>query len=200
MTEYIIQKLLECYPQIATYFIIILVVAYTVYKVTIFYKDTKDKNNKFGEEFKSVNGTLVKVNETLTEVDKGLAILNQALLEKNVISISCYSNKNSPRVINQLGLKLYSESGAEKLFNSIKDELLLDLEKKQFDSLLELEMSSLNVLMEKMSDSRFKDVQNFIFEHPNFEDHPLTYTDILFVMSLKLRETYREKHKDSGLE
>lgn len=188
MIDPILQKLIDSYPQIATYFIIVLVVGFTVYKFTIFYKDTKDNNKKFGE-----------VEEMLFRVDKGFTILNQILLEKNVISKSCYSDENSPRVINQLGLKLYSESGAEKLFHSIKNELLLDLEKKEFDSLLELERSSLDVLMDKMNDIEFKDVQNFAFEHPTFNGHPLTYTDILFMMSLKLREAYREKYPQSEL-
>lgn len=206
MIDYILQKLFEYYPQVSTYFIIILVVVFVVYKFTIFYKDTKDNNRKFGE----IEGSLNKIDEdnnkkfgeiegSLNRIDKGFTTLNQILLEKNVISKSCYSEENSPRVINKIGLKLYSESGAEKLFDNIKDELLLELEKKHFDSLLELERSSLDVLMDKMNDIRFKDIQNFAFEHPTFDNNPLTYTDLLFIMSLKLREAYREKYPQSNL-
>lgn len=188
MINYFIQKLSEYYPQVATYFIIILVVAFVVYKITIFYKDTKDKNEKFGD-----------IEGSLNKIDKGFTTLNQILIEKNVISESCYSDENSPRIVNKLGLKLFSESGAEKLFYEIKDELLLELERKEFDSLLELERSSVEVLMDKMNDVRFKNVQNFAFEHPTFNSHPLRYTDILFMMSLELRDLYREKHGNSDL-
>ena len=206
MIDYILQKLSEYYPQVSTYFIIILVVAFVVYKLTIFYKDTKDNNKKFGEMEGSLsridkdnNKKFGEIEGSLNRIDKGFTTLNQILLEKNVISKSCYSEENSPRVINKIGLKLYSESGAEKLFDNIEDELLLELEKKHFDSLLELERSSLDVLMDKMNDIRFKDIQNFAFEHPTFDNNPLTYTDLLFIMSLKLREAYREKYPQSNL-
>ncbi len=189
MIDVIVQKLIEFFPQISVYFIIVIVVMFVTYKMTVFYINTKKATSKFP-----------KIEDTLNRIDKGFTTLNQILLEKNVISRSCYSEENSPRAINPLGLRLFSESGAEKLFNSIKDELLTKLEKKKFDSLLELERSSLDVIIENMNDYRFKDVQNFAFQHPTFNGNPLTYTDILFVMSLRLRDTYREKHKNSNLD
>ncbi len=188
MFDYAIQKLIEYFPQVSTYFIIILVAIFVTYKITVFYINTKKINSKFPE-----------IEDTLERIDKGFTTLNQILLEKNVISRSCYSEENSPRVINQIGQKLYTESGASGLFENIKDELISELEKKHFDSLLELERSSLDVLIEKMSDIRFKDIQNFAFQHPTFDSNPLTYTDILFIMSLRLRDLYREKHNDSSL-
>lgn len=188
MINYAIQKLIEYFPQVSTYFIIILVAVFVTYKLTIFYINTKKTNSKFPT-----------IEETLNRIDKGFTTLNQILLEKNVISRSCYSEENSPRVLNEMGVRLYSESGARDLFEKIKDELISELEKKHFDSLLELERSSLDVLIEKMNDIRFKEIQNFAFQHPTFNSNPLTYTDILFIMSLRLRDLYREKHKNSNL-
>lgn len=189
MLDSIFQKLSEYYPQIATYFIIVLVVAYTVFKLTCFYKDTKGATSKFpGME------------TTLNKIDRGLDKLNQSLLDNKLIKSSCYSNENSPRVVNDLGKKLLEESGANKLMDKIGKELMTDLESRQFDSLLEMERSAYDVITDKMNDVRFKDVQNFVFEYPSFDNHPLTYTDLLFAMSLKLRDKYREKHQNSDLE
>jgi hypothetical protein len=184
----IILKLIEFAPQIATYVLVALVVGIVVWKTAVFYVNTKKATSKFPA-----------IEISLGKIDKGLTTLNQILLEKSVISQSCYSNENSPRVISDIGKKLYSESGAEKLFNIIKPELVAELEQKKFDSLLELERESLNVLIDKMNDPRFKDIQNFAFEHPTFEGSPLTYTDILFIMSLNLRDDYRQKYPESNL-
>jgi hypothetical protein len=184
----IILKLFEYAPQIATYGLVVILVAAIVWKAAVFYINTKRATDKFP-----------KIETTLGKIDKGLATLNQILLEKTVITQSCYSNENSPRVVNELGQRLLKDSGAEKLFNEIESELIAGLEKTKFDSLLELERSSLNVLLDKMNDPRFKDVQNFAFEHPTFDGKPLTYTDMLFLMSLKLRDAYREKYPESKL-
>ncbi len=76
---------------------------------------------------------------------------------------------------------------------------MTELESKKFESLLELEQSCLEVLLQKRNDQKFKNIQNFAFEHPTFEGRTLTYIDILFVLSLKLRDDFREKHPDSEL-
>ncbi|MDP3957533.1 MAG: hypothetical protein Q8Q10_03475 [bacterium] len=123
--------------------------------------------------------------------------MNNVLLEKQVISHSCYSQENSPRVINPLGQKLYEQSGAKDLMEKVKGKLLKELEtNKKIDSLLELERESLNTMLNRMDDKEFKNIQNFAFEHPKFEGNPLTFTDILFVMALVLRDLYRGKHPE----
>lgn len=188
MWDTIYNYLLTKYPLITSYAILIIIVIFFTYKFCKFYFETKETNNEFPN-----------IKQTLGKIDKGLTTLNQILLEKTVITQSCYSNENSPRVLNALGSKLLSDSGANDIFQEIEPELIKELEKKKFDSLLELERNSLMVLIERMNDSRFKNIQNFAFEHPTFEGQSLTYTDILFVMSLKLRDAYRTKYPDSKL-
>ena len=54
-------------------------------------------------------------------------------------------------------------------------------------------------MLQKRNDQKFKGIQNFAFEHPNFEDKSLTYTDILFILSLKLRDDFIKTHPNSKL-
>ena len=188
MAQYIFDKLIQYFPQIGAYTLIALVVGLIVWKAASFYIKTQNTVSKFP-----------MIETVLSKIDKGFTTLNQVLLEKQVISQSCYSNENSPRVVNEIGKKLFKESGAEELFEKIKEELMSELESKKFDSLLELERSCLNVLLEKMNDNRFKNIQNFAFQNPKYEGLPLSYTDMLFVMALMLRDYYREKYPESNL-
>src|SRR3989344_3564221 len=128
MVEYISSKLIEYFPQIAGYAIVALIVGFVVWKVANFWIETN----------KSV-GKLPAIETTLKRIEQGFLTLNQVLLEKTVISQSCFSNENSPRVINQIGKALFEESGSKKVYEEIKAVLMQELEKKSFDSLLELE-------------------------------------------------------------
>jgi hypothetical protein len=132
----------------------------------------------------------------LSRIDKGLTLLNKVLLEKTVITESCYSNENSPRAINTLGEELLTDSNAIPLFESIKDKLVVELESKEIKSLLELERESLNVLLAHSDDPEYKPLQDFVYQHPTYKDTPLAYSDLLFVVALKLRDFYRTKHPE----
>jgi len=85
MVEYISSKLIEYFPQIAGYAIVALIVGFVVWKVANFWIETN----------KSV-GKLPAIETTLKRIEQGFLTLNQVLLEKTVISQSCFSNENSP--------------------------------------------------------------------------------------------------------
>lgn len=183
--EFVYNQLLVHYPQYAGSFVMIAVVAFIVWKAAAFYFQTTEVNKK-----------LPAIETTLGQIHQGFTTLNQLLLEKEVISNSCYSNGNSPRTLNELGAKLYRESGAQSLFESSRDNLIAELEQYTFDSFLDLDRESLNMLLKHMDDPEFTDIQNFAFEHPTFNGNPLTYTDILHIISIKLREAYLIKHPE----
>jgi len=189
MLEIILNYLITHFPQIAGYAVLFFFVVYVTFKLAKFYLNT----NKTNEELPGIKFSLAKI-------DKGLTTLNQILLEKTVISQSCYSNEASPRAVSDLGEKVLQQSGADALFETLAPELIDELEKTKPDSLLELERNALQILLAKMDDPRFKDIQNFVFQHPTFDSNPLTYTDVLFLMSLNLRDSYRKRYPQSPLE
>jgi len=175
----------QTFPQYWGFFVaMILVVIITIWLVINYLK------------IKGVCDNFPDIKKLLNHVDKSLSVLNSILIEKNVISNSFYSEAHSPRQLNAVGKKLYSESGAEALFTSLYDELLSDLEKRTPASFLDVESKSLAVLLDKMNDSKLKELQDFAYNHPNFEGNALTFFDILYVMSLNLRNKYLEKHQE----
>ena len=181
--EYLFSFLIQYYPQIAGYGIAAFLLVLATIKIYGFYSKTKQ-----------LHTDVPTIRTTLAKIDTGLTLLNSVLLEKTIISQSCYSNDNSPRVVSPLGERLLSESGANAILESVKGEFVLELEAKTIASLLELEKESLNVMLAHRNDMRFKQLQDFAYQHPTFNSTPLTYTDILFVVALKLRDFYRGRH------
>jgi hypothetical protein len=161
------------------------VLAFTVWVIARFYFNTKNALSKF-PHFEVL----------LNKLDKGFTTLNSILLEKSVISNSCYSEGHSPRTLNEKGKKLYRESGAEALFEKMKTTWVQELMAKKCDSLLALEGQALQLLLEKKAESTYKELQDFAYQHPTFENTPLTYTDIIFVLSLQLRDEYLKIHPE----
>ncbi|MBI2444213.1 MAG: hypothetical protein HYV42_03165 [Candidatus Magasanikbacteria bacterium] len=185
MLETIFDTLNQVAPQAAIYAAIILVVGLLVYHFTKFWVAT----NKTNQALPEIQASLIKI-------DRGLNTLNKVLLEKNIISQSCYSNVNSPRALNDLGRRLLPASGADRLLAQQAGAFLNELEQKPYDSPLEVEREALNLLLAKMDDAEFRELQNFAYNHPQFDGKPLTYTDILFVMSLVLRDQYLARHPE----
>lgn len=185
MLEWAIQQSVTHFPQIAGYSALIIVVTVLTWKVAHFYGASKSIHKEFPD-----------IKSLLTKIESGLSTLNQVLLEKNVINKSCFSNANSPRIINEKGNDLLKISGSLPAYESVKKDFLTTLESRKFESLLELERVCLNLFLEKMNDPRLIPIQNYVFEHPTYNDNPVGYVDILFLLSLKLRDYYREKHPE----
>jgi hypothetical protein len=181
--DYLFNFLIQDYQQIALFGIVL----YLIVKITI----TLDR---FYVETKKLHDKVPNMERLLAKIDAGLSSLNDTLLEKSIIDKSCYSRDRSPRTVNELGEKLFKESGADAVYLSMKEELAQELALKPIKSLLQLQTESLNVMLAHRDDSAFLPLQNFVYQHPTYNDTPLAYTDVLFVMALKLRDFYLTKH------
>lgn len=205
MTEIILQILIKNYPTLAGYFIVILTVGFIVFEFTKFYLKTKQSCNKFDgiyEKTKIVCHEFDNIKLLLNKMYYALGKLNSMLLEKDILHTSCFSEQGSPRRLNGIGQRLYEQSGSKKVLEKILNQLIEKLEmreneeKEKFDSLLDIERESLNLMTDERDNPEFKDIQNFVYYHSSFEGKPLTYSDVLFVMSLILRDEYIKRHPE----
>lgn len=183
--DYLFNFLIQDYQQVA----LLAIVLYLIIKITI----TLDR---FYMKTKRLHDTVPGMERLLMKIDTGLTLLNKTLLNKSIINESCYSSDHSPRAVNILGEKLFKESGADALFASQKKMLLNELALKPIDSLLQLQTEALNVLLAHWDDPAFRPLQNFVYQHPTYDRTPLSYPDLLFVISLKLRDYYISKHPE----
>ena len=91
--DYLFTFLIQYYPEVALYAIILLLVIVVTIRVHNFYIRTDELHKR-----------MPFMETTLSRIDTGLTLLNKMILEKTIISQSCYSNENSPRSISLSGI------------------------------------------------------------------------------------------------
>jgi hypothetical protein len=193
----ILNILEKYYPPIGGFASLVIIVSIISIKSYQFYSRTKSVNNVFELRTKKVDNTFKEISERLNKLSKGLEMTNTILLEKKFIDNSCYSESHSPVQMSLLGKELYQQSGAKELMEELSEKLLAELESDfQQDTALEVQRNSLRILLEKMDEREFRSLQKFAYNNPVFNDNPLTYSNILFVTSLELRNRYLERHPD----
>jgi len=185
VTTFLLQQALNYSPYIAVYGGILVLVVWGTIKLTKFWSKTT-----------TLHTDVPEIKSTLNKIHTGLTTLNQVLLEGTIIKQSCYSSGNSPRTVNELGKRVLAQSGANDLITTHADAWIRQLEERHPATLLDLEREAFRLILSRMNDADFVHVKNFAFEHPNFENTPLSYTDILFPMSLELRDLYRSRHPE----
>jgi hypothetical protein len=197
--DYLFNLLVQDYQQVALYGVALYLIVFITVRINTFYLKTKGLYGEvlgLNDKMLGLDKRVSRVERLLAKIDVGFTLLNKALLGKSLIDESCYSNDHSPRTVNALGEKLFQESGADNIFSLLKDELILELESRLIRSMLELQGESLNVMLAHWDDPRLKLLQDFAYQHPTYNKTPLTYTDLLFVIALKLRDVYHAKHPD----
>lgn len=115
------------------------------------------------------------------------------------------SQKNSPRILNENGLIVSKEFGCESFFNENKEWLVAELSKFSPKTPLDAETCGTIALRIASSDSRFNDIKNKIYNSAALElltedgtsrKFEITLEDILFILSLYLRDEYLRLHPE----
>lgn len=127
---------------------------------------------------------------------------NSSVLSSDTPSLS---QKNSPKALNDNGRKVFDAFNCGDFLQNNKDWLLEELAKFSPKTALDVEMSSLSALRIASADDRFNDLKDKIYHSPELK---LTLPDgqstslaigldeVLFVLSLPLRDAYLEIHPE----
>ena len=103
-----------------------------------------------------------------------------------------WSSAQSPLDLNESGRTLLAASGLKTIIEEHVDELLRELANEEPDTKYDVEQSAHDVLWEFLEDhgDLLNQLKDFVYEHPLFEDKPLSLGAIMFVGSLMLRDAY----------
>lgn len=152
------------------------------------------------------------IDASLSRIDGKLEILLKlspvSLQSKETVlsnEIPVLSQKNSPRVLNKNGELVSTTFGCEPFFNSNKDWLISELSKFSPKTPLDVESCGIIALRVASSDNRFNDIKNKIYNSAAIElltdkgvskKYEITLEDILFILSLYLRDEYLRLHPE----
>lgn len=127
--------------------------------------------------------------------------------KENVLSddTPVLSQKNSPRILNSNGVIVSQVFGCESFFEANKNWLVSELSKFSPKTPLDVETYGLIALRIASSDIRFNEIKNKIYNSPALElatedgsqkKFEITLEDVLFVLSLYLRDEYLRLHTE----
>lgn len=182
--EFIFQKLIDYFPQITSYAVFAIILVFATYKFTKFYLETKQVIKDYPSNKK-----------LLEELNNNFETLTILLAKDDIIKHDLFISL-SPITTSELGEELYEKSGGKEFFEKYKDEFLDKLDDDQFDSPLEVQEDAIKVMIFNSRDAKFKDIQNFVYYNPVYNDNKISYIDILNILGLKLRDYYFKKNPD----
>ncbi|MBD5300230.1 MAG: hypothetical protein HDS17_01995 [Bacteroides sp.] len=143
----------------------------------------------------------------LSEMKGQLDLLLKLAIDKNKVNIISiadnYSEKNSPRRLNENGEKLLNESGGAEFIEKYSDFFIARMEEQTPKTALDVEDLASSILLAHSNDDIFISLKNWIYNAPPREIKSVDgsvrmadvgLNDIVFVMSLPLRDKYLKRH------
>lgn len=168
--------------------------------------------NEHGENIVTHTAKISEIASSLSKIDGKLEMLIKILpmsmqSKENILSSEspALTQKNSPRVLNDNGLIVSHRFGCEPFFDNNKDWLISELSKFSPMTPLDVETYSTIALRVASSDQRFNDIKNKIYNSAAIEltteqglpkKYEITLEDVIFVLSLYLRDEYLRLHPE----
>lgn len=115
------------------------------------------------------------------------------------------SQKSSPKCLNDNGARVFDTFQCADFLNQHGQWLVAEIEKFKPKTALDVENTSLAALRIASSDDRFNEIKNMIYHSPSIaltigdgqeKKVDIALDDVLFVMSLPLRDMYLKKHPE----
>lgn len=158
------------------------------------------------------SGKISDISSTLSGIESKLDLLIKMIPLLGTPKESVLSNdnpslsqKHSPRVLNENGNTVSSLFKCREFFSGNKAWLVEELEKFKPKTALDAESLSMVVMKISSSDDRFNTLKNEIYRSPsiplkdesgNDRNYEINLEDILFIISIYLRDEYLQLHPE----
>lgn len=196
--EAILSRLLDKWPAL----LLILVTAIIVWFVVRWYyrrfKIVEDKAKKIDDL------PCASHHEMFHEIKEELIAIRTYLTTKYPTAAPVFSQKNSPRELNEAGKQLFTDINGEEFLNKNKEILIKGIDDKTPKTALDVEESALEVLYSLIDNDMFIGMKNWVYNSPSRKltidgvdrEYTITMNDVCFVLSLPLRNMYLAQHPE----
>lgn len=168
-------------------------------------KKHEDLYPRFVKNEEAVNNLpCTKHDELFHEMKEQLVEIRTILTMKNPVIENSFSQKNSPRELNEAGEKLYADIKGKEFLDKNKEILIKGIDSKNPKTALDVEQSALEVLFAYINDDMFIGLKNWVYNSPTRKimvdgiekDYAITMNEVCFVLSLPLRDMYLDLHPE----
>lgn len=143
--------------------------------------------------------------QDLKEMKSDIVAIKSLLVMKHKNASSVFSMKNSPRKLNENGVKLFAAINGGEFLQKNKDFLFSKIDEYKPKTALDVEMAANIACSANTDNDIFNGMKNFVYNSPSFtitdEDgkdcsYDIALSDVCFVLSLPLRDMYLEEHSE----
>lgn len=160
------------------------------------------KIDRHDEQFADYRATVSRMEGQLDLLVKTLIPNQKRRIEK---AASYFSSKRSPRQINQSGIDLLKDSGADRFLEENIGLFIKKMEAFQPKTAYDVEDLASTVLLAESNEDIFVPLKSWLYNAPSrlmtdengtSKMKDLNLEDVIFVMSLPLRDRYLELHPE----
>ena len=145
-----------------------------------------------------------KHDEMFASIKEDLAVIRTYLTTKYPTAAPVFSQKMSPRSLNDAGKKLLEDIGGAAFLSENKNVLVACIDEKKPKTALDVEEAALLVLYDHLDDDMFNGMKKWVYNSPSRKlmidgkerDYTVTMNDVCFVLSLPLRDMYLKLHPE----
>lgn len=140
----------------------------------------------------------------LEDIKESLAVIRTYITTTDPKRASIFSQKASPRKLNNAGEQLLNNCGGIAFIEANKRLLFGWLDEKKPKTALDVEKSALEVLIENVDNDVFNPLKGWVYNSPSMEvvvdgenkELAVSLQDVCFVISLPLRDMYLAAHPE----
>lgn len=153
------------------------------------------------DAFDKIDKRLDKIDEMSEEHTLALVEIFTFLGQKYPKRGKLFSQKQSPRVLNSMGLEIFEKIDGQKFLEENKEVLFERIDSYEPNTRLDVEQQAFNALVALSTDSIFNRLKDYVYDAPAITtpdgSYELTIGDICFILSIPLRDMYI---KEKGIE
>ncbi len=148
---------------------------------------------------------LTSLKSAVTSVKEDVIAIKSLLVMKHKGASSLFSVKNSPRKLNELGSRLFSEIQGQDFIERHRDFLFSKIDAVSPQTALDVENAALMACTAYTSNEIFNELKTFVYNSPSYkitdaEGHERMYDlalyDVCYILSLPLRDMYLAAHPE----
>lgn len=160
-----------------------------------FEKNALQRFDNMDRRFDKIDSRMEKIENTVNDHTLALVELYTFLGQKYPKRGLIFSQKQSPRTLNELGKKIFAEIEGQKFLDENKDLLFERINESEPLTRLDVETQALQALTILSTDSIFNKFKDYVYDAPAIDlpdgkKFEMTIGDICFILSLPLRDMY----------
>lgn len=201
--EKIIDILIESLPLWYVLIIALVIVGMKFYYTR--FKPIEDRTSKANCR-RNTEGLEVLASD-MKEMKRDIEQIKIILANKFPRALDLFGRKNSPRVLNDMGQKLFAEIGGEKFLDDNRALFFEYIDREAPKTALDVESAAYMACHALSVKEIFNGIKNFVYNCPEIDvvnregeviKYEITMSDVCFILSVPLRDLYLKEHEGIG--